>query len=79
MPQLVGTSPLRKIDSNYDLGFHPNTRLHFLSGQSLAPAALGLFRQIHEGAFLGFEIHDFCKDLTAGRRNEARSHTRGKE
>jgi hypothetical protein len=73
--QMVGTGPLQKCYLSYGLGLQPDTLLHLLCGEPLAPSASGLLGKIDEGAFRRLQILQPFEHLTSRRRHQASSDT----
>jgi hypothetical protein len=74
MPQMIRPRPFQKLDPRDHLRPHPNTFLHLLRSESLAPPAGDRLRQINEGAVRDFQMLQPLEDRTPGRRNQAGPH-----
>jgi hypothetical protein len=66
MPELVGSSPFREVDADHDLRFHPDTGLHFLRREPLAPPSGFLLRQVGERTLRDLEPFDLGEYLNDG-------------
>jgi hypothetical protein len=51
MAQVVAFRPFQEFNLGYELGIDPNTLLHPLRCQSVAPSRLSRFWQVDEWAF----------------------------
>jgi hypothetical protein len=73
--EIIGSGPLKEVESSYRLGAQPHALLHFFRRQPLPPSVRSCLWEIREGTSLCLKILCLSEYLAASGRDEARTNS----